>query len=103
MNQILLICLSILVIALTVAVVYFIFILREVSQSLKTANQMVADARRKLNALTSVLDIASTLIGGIDAAKSKLKKKLVRDVMPSQAVIVGFFAGVKKALTVLFK
>lgn len=100
-NAFLVICLSIFVIALTAAAVYFIFILREISQSLNIINKLINEARKKLNALTAILDLASIFISGVEGAKTKLKKKLVSEFMPSRAVIIGFFAGVKKGLKVL--
>lgn len=100
-QQVLLACLSIFVIALTVAVVYSIFILRDIGKSVNAVNMMVSDARKKFNALTSVLDFVGTFIGGVDSAKKKIKKKMIKQIMPSKAVMLGFFAGVKKGIQIL--
>lgn len=101
LNMFLLICLSVFIIALTAAVIYFVLILREIGQSINTINKLLNEARKKLNALTAILDLASMFISGVEGAKTKLKKKLISEFMPSRAVIMGFFAGVKKGLKVL--
>jgi len=97
----LLACLSVFVIALTVAVIYSIFILKEVGEGAKSANLLVSDARRRFSAITGVLDLVSTFFGGVDSAKKKIKKKMVKQLMPSKAVMLGFFAGVKRGIQVM--
>ncbi len=100
-QQILLACLSLFVVALTVAVVFSVLILKEVLDSVKAVNSTVKDARRRFNALTGFLDTISTFFGGIDSAKKKMRKKMVKQLMPSKAVVIGFFAGLKKGVQVL--
>lgn len=94
LNQFLLACLSALVISLIVAVIYFILILREV-------RQMIANVRRKFNAATALFDFIGIFLGGVDSAKAKIKKKVIGQMLPTRAVLIGFFAGIKKAVQVI--
>lgn len=90
--NILVFCGIILLIALTVAVIQGILILLDVKRISK-------EVRKKLLAVTSVIDIVSLLLGGFEGAKSRFKKKLTSN----DSTLVAFLAGLKKSLQVLLK
>lgn len=82
-------CAILLLIALTVGAIYFIMILMD-------ARKMTHEIKEKFLAITSVLDIVSLVIGGLGAARKRMKN-------PDSSTFVAFMAGLKKALQVLFK
>jgi len=89
--------LILLLLALTVAVVQVVIILLDVRGATKELRKMVKDLERKIKSLTSILDIATMLMGGLD----EVKKRAIKRATPSKATLVGFFAGVKKGMQVL--
>jgi hypothetical protein len=88
--NILIFCGIILLLALTVAVVQIIIIMIDI-------NRMTKEVKKKVLALTSVIDIVSLLFGGLEGAKKKFKNKL----SPDKSTIVAFVGGLKKGLQVL--
>ena len=90
--NVLIFCGIILLIALTVGVIQAIIILVDVRHTSK-------EVKKKLYALTSVIDIFSLLMGGMEGAKNRIKKKMA----PDENSIIAFVAGVKKGLKVLLR
>lgn len=90
--NVLIFCGIILLLALTVAVVQVVIILIDI-------NRMTKEVKKKLLALTSVVDIVTLLFGGLGGAKKVLKKKLD----PDKSTLVALVAGIKKGLQVLLK
>jgi hypothetical protein len=90
--NVLIFCGIILLLALTVAVVQIVIIMIDV-------NRMTKEVRKKVLALTSVVDIVTLLFGGLGGAKKVLKKKL----NPDKSTLVASVAGIKKGLQVLLK
>jgi|GEM_PF-1370227 len=90
--NILLFCGIALLITLTVAVIQGIIILVDIRHTSK-------EVKKKLYSLTSVIDVVSVLMGGMESAKKRLKKKMT----PSKSTMIAFAAGVKKGLEVLLK
>lgn len=84
--NILIFCGIILLIALTVGVIQAIIILVDVRHTSK-------EVKKKLYALTSVIDIVSLLMGGMEGAKKRM----------GENSIIAFIAGVKKGLKVLLR
>ncbi|MBI5698896.1 hypothetical protein HZC35_01120 [Candidatus Saganbacteria bacterium] len=82
--------LILLLLALTGAVIQVVIILLDVRSATK-------DLKKKLKSLTSVLDIATMLMGGLEG----IKRRAIKQAIPSKATLVGFFAGVKKGMQVL--
>ncbi|MEE8638025.1 MAG: hypothetical protein V3T21_03165 [Candidatus Margulisiibacteriota bacterium] len=90
--NVLIFCGIILLLALTVAVVQVVIIMIDI-------NRMTKEVKKKILALTSVVDIVTLLLGGMGGAKKVLKKKL----NPDKSTLVAFVAGIKKGLQVLLK
>lgn len=90
--NILIFCLILLLIALIVAAVQGILILFDFRSISK-------EVRKKFLAVTSAIDIAALLLGGVDEAKKRFKKKLKSD----RPTLMAFLAGVKKGLQVLLE
>lgn len=90
--NILIFCGIVLLIALTVAVVQVVIMMIDI-------NRMTKEIKKKILALTSVIDIITLLFGGLSGAKKTLKKKL----NPDKSTLVAFIAGLKKGLQVLLK
>ncbi len=88
--NILIFCGILLLLALTVAVVQIILVLLDVR---RISNEI----KKKVLILTSMFDIVSLLLGGMERAKKKISKKL----SPDKATLVAFVAGLKKSLQVL--
>lgn len=82
--------LILLLLVLTVAVVQVVIILLDVRGATK-------DLKKKLKSLTSVLDLATMLFGGLE----EIKRRAIKQAIPSKTTLVGFFAGVKKGMQVL--
>lgn len=82
--------LILLLLALTVEVVQIIIILLDVRGS-------VREVKKKLKALTSVLDIATLFLAGLE----EMKRRAGEQADPSKATLKAFLAGVKKGLQVL--
>ena len=82
-----------LLLALTIGVIMGIMILIDVRHSTK-------EVAKKVKAVTSAIDIVSMLIGGFGGAKKTFKKKLNS---ANDSTVIAFIAGIKRALTVLFK
>ena len=78
--------------ALTVAVIMGIFVLNDVRRISK-------EIREKVLIVTSLFDIASMLLGGMEGVKGRVKKKLKND----GSSLVAFLAGLKKGIKVLLK
>lgn len=78
--------------ALTIAIIMGIFILNDVRRISK-------EVREKVLIVTSVFDIVSLLLGGVEGAKKKFKKKLKSD----DSTLVAFLAGLKKSIKILLK
>ncbi|MFH1387260.1 MAG: hypothetical protein ABIH50_06315 [bacterium] len=85
--NILLFCGILLLLSLTVAVIQGILIFIDI-------RKMTHEVKEKVLAVTSVLDILTAFLGGLGIMKSKLS---------SESTIIGFAAGLKKALQILFK
>ncbi|MFA5839355.1 MAG: hypothetical protein WC890_01710 [Candidatus Margulisiibacteriota bacterium] len=81
-----------LLVALIVATVVVILMLLDIR---RTTNEV----KQKVMALASVLDVITMFLGGFGT----IKKKLSGDLGSKSATIVGFAAGLKKALQVLLK
>ncbi|MDI6731043.1 MAG: hypothetical protein QME05_00490 [Candidatus Margulisbacteria bacterium] len=81
-----------LLIALIVATIMVILILLDLRRTAKEVGD-------KVKAIASILDIVGMLFGGMGA----IKKKLGGNLGANSAAIVGFAAGLKKALQVLLK
>ena len=81
-----------LLIALIVASVVVIIILLDLR---RTTNEL----KQKVMAVASVLDVVGMFLGGFGS----IKKKLGGNLSSNSATIVGFAAGLKKALQVLLK
>ncbi len=81
-----------LLLALTVAVVQGFIILIDV-------RRMTREIKEKMLVVTSVFDIVTLLLGGVEGAKKKFKKKL----KTNDSTLVAFLAGLKKSLRVLLK
>ncbi len=90
--NVLIFCGIVLLIALTVAVIQGIIILVDVRHTSK-------EVKKKLYAVTSVIDIVSLLMGGMEGAKKRIKKKMA----PDENTIIAFVAGVKKGLKILLR
>lgn len=90
--NVLIFCGIILLLAITVAVVQVVIILIDI-------NRMTKEVKKKLLALTSVVDIVTLLFGGLGGAKKVLKKKLD----PDKSTLIALVAGIKKGLQVLLK
>jgi hypothetical protein len=90
--NILIFCGIILLLALTVAIVQVVIIMIDI-------NRMTKEVKKKVLALTSVIDIVTLLLGGLGGAKKTLKKKL----SPDKSTLVAFMGGLKKGLQVLLK
>ena len=86
--NILIFCGILLLLAITVAVIQGIIILIDVRRISK-------EVRKKILALTSVIDIVTLLLGGMGEAKKKLQ--------PSKSTLIAFIAGLKKGIQVLLK
>lgn len=84
--NILIFCGILLLISLTVGVIQAIIILVDVRHTTK-------EVKKKLYALTSVFDIVSLLMGGMEGVKKRVDENS----------IIAFVAGVKKGLKVLMK
>ena len=84
-------CAILLLIAFIVGTVLLIIILIDVRRS-------VREVTAKVHAVTSLIDIATMLVGALDMAKGRLGEK-----MPGKGTAVAFAAGLKKGLEVLFK
>jgi hypothetical protein len=82
----------ILLLALSVAVVQLILILTDVRHTTK-------EIRKKLIAITSVLDIVGLLMGGIKGAQGRIKKKM----SPDSSTVIAVTSGLKKGLQILLK
>jgi len=81
-----------LLIALIVATIVVIMILLDLRRTTKEVGD-------KVKAIASILDIVGMLFGGMGT----IKKKLSGNLGSNSATIVGFAAGLKKALQVLLK
>lgn len=81
-----------LLLALTVAVVQGFIILIDI-------RRMTKEIKEKMLVVTSVFDIVTLLLGGVEGAKKKFKKKL----KTNDSTLVAFLAGLKKSLRVLLK
>jgi len=92
-------CLILLLIALTVAVIQIIIILLDLRSAAREAKKMVKDVEKKVKSVTSILDMAVMLTGGLEEAKKRVMKRAV----PARSTLTGFFAGLKKGLAVLLK
>ncbi len=89
--NILIFCGIILLITLTVGVIQLIVIMFDVRSTTK-------EVKTKVFAVTSVIDIVTTLMGGID----QTKKKARRGSSPERSTLTAFVAGLKKGVEVLF-
>jgi hypothetical protein len=78
--------------ALTIAIIMGVFILNDVRRISK-------EVREKVLIVTSVFDIVSLVLGGMEGAKKKFKKKLKND----DSTLLAFLAGIKKSVQVLLK
>lgn len=81
-------CGILLLLAITVAVIQGVIILIDVRRVTK-------EVRKKMLALTSVIDIVTLLLGGMGEAKKRLD--------PSKSTLIAFVAGLKKGLQILLK
>jgi len=90
-------CLILLLIAATVAVIEIVIILLDLRSATREAKKMVKDVEKKVKSVTSILDLAVMLTGGLEEAKKRVMKKAI----PTRSALAGFFAGLKKGLEVL--
>jgi hypothetical protein len=58
----------------------------------------VSDVTDKVRAVTSLLEIVTSLAGVLDLSKGRFGRKL-----PGKSTLIAFAAGLKKGLNVLFK
>jgi len=89
-------CLILFVLALTVAVVQIVIILIDLRQTTKEIKKMIKDIEAKVKAVTSVIDIVTLFMGGMEEAK----KRALKHSIPSKSTFAGLFAGIKKGLEV---
>ncbi|MFH1541768.1 MAG: hypothetical protein ABIE84_01615 [bacterium] len=81
-----------LLLAITVGVVQLVIVVLDVRRTTKKVT-------RQVEAVTSIFDIGSLLLGGMEGAGKRISKK----VIPGKANITALIAGIKKGLQVLFK
>jgi hypothetical protein len=89
--NVLIFCGIILLLALTVAAVQAIIILIDVRRAAK-------EVKAKIFALTSLFDIVSLIMGGMDLAKGRIGRNFAKN----GSTIIALVAGLKKGLQVLF-
>ncbi|MBU0573415.1 MAG: hypothetical protein KKH83_02930 [Candidatus Margulisbacteria bacterium] len=85
--------LVIFVITLIVAMVYVIMILVDIRRSTRGVGELI----ERLKALTFFLKTLVAMTKGADEAKNEIYK----NILPSRATTVSFFAGLKEGLDVL--
>lgn len=90
--NVLIFCGIVLLIVLIVAAIQSILLLVDIRRTSR-------EVKKKIYTITSVLDIVSLLLGGVDEAKRRISKKL----KPSKSTLIAFAAGLKKGLNVLLK
>lgn len=89
--NILIFCGVILLLALTVAAVQSIIILVDVRRAAR-------EVKLKIIAVTSLIDIVSLVLGGMDLAKGRIGRKFAN----KGSTIIALVAGLKKGMQVLF-
>ena len=88
--NILIFCIILLIIAFIVGTVQLVIMLIDVRKTTKTVS-------KKVEAVTSMIDIVSLIFGGMDEAKKRVQNKIV----PNKSNLIAFVAGIKKGLQVL--
>lgn len=89
-------CLILLVITFIVAMVQVVLMLIDMRSATKQAKKMVEEIEKKIKAFTSILDIATLVLGGFEGVKARV----IRDSLGKNN-LVAFFAGFKKGIQVL--
>lgn len=84
-------CAILLLLAITVAVVQGVIVMIEVRRTTRNVT-------KKIETLTSIIDIGTLLLGGVDGAARRVKQSL----LPGRANLTALIAGIKKGLQVLF-
>lgn len=97
LGNILTFCLIIFVIALTICVIQVILIFLDIRESVKEAKKLLKDLEKKIKAVTSVLDVAVMLVGGMDQIKNRVASQVIK-----KSNMGAFIAGLKKGAQVLF-
>ncbi|OGC05746.1 hypothetical protein A2230_04270 [candidate division WOR-1 bacterium RIFOXYA2_FULL_36_21] len=95
LKNILLGALIILVIVFIFAVIQIVFILFDLRKIVSEAKKLIKDLEKRIKAISSVLDIATLILGGLEEVKSRL----ICGVM-SKTNFAALIAGLKKGFSV---
>lgn len=89
-------CLIVFVIALIVLLIQLIFILFDIRGIVKQSRKMFKDLEKKIKAVTSIFDVASLILGGVEEVKKRVIKQAI-----SKTNWKAFIAGLRKGVKVL--
>ncbi len=89
--NVLVFCAILLLIALIVGTVQMVIVMIDVRRTSKKVT-------KKVETVTSLLDIGSLLLGGVEGAKKKMTSNMI-----SKSNFAALIAGIRKGLQVLFK